>query len=185
MLPHAPLARSTVITAADRCMRLCKAVSSGATHRETSSGVRGDETSHLDRGTMILSGLRHPMFRGESEGAMKKPQIFGLTDLLQNPAQCLRSERPMPIMMRSSVAQPWPRDMSQIGGYRPVELIPVPGTDPCPGPIRARPGQGGRERPRLWCPHTRATSDAGDWGPKDSKPQSATVAQARPGWLSF
>lgn len=120
-------------------MRLCRAVSSGATRRETSSGVRGDETSHLDRGTMILSGLRHPMFRDESEGAMKKPQIFGLTDLLQNPAQCLRSERPMPIMMRSSVAQPWPRDMSQIGGYRPVELIPVPGTDPCQaGPRRQR-----------------------------------------------
>lgn len=140
-LLHVPLARSAVITATERCMRLCEAVSSGATRRERSGGVRRDEKPPGPRNYDFERLASFPMVRDESEGAVKKPQIFGLTDLLQNSAQCLSSERPVSTVMRSSVAQPCLRDMSQSRGCRPVELIPV-----ARGRICARPGLRSRRR---------------------------------------
>lgn len=106
--------------------------------------------------------------RGESEGNNKdSPDIrpHGLATEFS----AVFYQRIVSTILRNGVAQTWRRDMSQHLGWRPVELIPVLGTNPeC-------------DLAEVAC--TPVAMLAGVLGPKDSKPQCAAVALTR--WLSF
>lgn len=104
-----------------------------------------------------------PMAREESEGNNKEtPDIR--PHGLGTEFSALFDQRIVSTILRNRVAKTRRRDMSHYHGWRPVELIPVLGTNPeC-------------DLAEVAC--TLVAMLAGVWGPKDSKPQCAAVALA-------